>query len=54
MCADHGVWIERQAISPRAVTAIQAATMTPRFHRRLRARQAQAKAKVHVIDARYR
>ncbi|WP_434783058.1 bifunctional adenosylcobinamide kinase/adenosylcobinamide-phosphate guanylyltransferase, partial [Klebsiella pneumoniae] len=28
MCADHGVWDEGVAISPKAVTAIQAANMT--------------------------
>lgn len=30
MCADHGVWDEGVAISPKAVTAIQAANMTDR------------------------
>ncbi len=28
MCADHGVWDEGVAISPKAVTAIRAANMT--------------------------
>ena len=43
MCADHGVWDEGVAISPKAVTAIQAANMTgkPAFAcwRRRRARK---------------
>lgn len=28
MCADHGVWDEGVAVSPKIVTAIQAANMT--------------------------
>ncbi len=39
MCADHGVWDEGVAISPKAVTAIQGGKYDPRHHRRLRARR---------------
>ncbi|PLO65337.1 nicotinate-nucleotide--dimethylbenzimidazole phosphoribosyltransferase, partial [Klebsiella pneumoniae] len=49
MCADHGVWDEGVAISPKAVTAIQAANMT-RGTTGVCVLAAQAGAKVHVID----
>lgn len=49
MCADHGVWGEGVAVSPKAVTAIQAANMT-RGTTGVCVLAAQAGAKVHVID----
>ncbi|WP_410683860.1 nicotinate-nucleotide--dimethylbenzimidazole phosphoribosyltransferase [Citrobacter europaeus] len=49
MCADHGVWDEGVAVSPRIVTAIQAANMT-RGTTGVCVLAAQAGAKVHVID----
>lgn len=49
MCADHGVWDEGVAISPKAVTAIRAANMT-RGTTGVCVLAAQAGAKVHVID----
>lgn len=49
MCADHGVWHEGVAISPQAVTAIQAANMT-RGTTGVCVLAAQAGAKVHVVD----
>ncbi len=49
MCADHGVWHEGVAPSPKAVTAIQAANMT-RGTTGVCVLAAQAGAKVHVID----
>lgn len=49
MCADHGVWDEGVAISPKAVTAIQAENMT-RGTTGVCVLAAQAGAKVHVID----
>lgn len=49
MCADHGVWDEGVAVSPKAVTAIQAANMT-RGTTGVCVLAAQAGAKVHVID----
>ena len=49
MCADHGVWDEGVAISPKAVTAIQAANMTL-GKTGVCVLAAQAGAKVHVID----
>ncbi len=49
MCADHGVWDEGVAISPKAVTAIQAANMT-RGTTGVCVLAAQAGAQVHVID----
>ncbi|WP_436856383.1 nicotinate-nucleotide--dimethylbenzimidazole phosphoribosyltransferase [Citrobacter tructae] len=49
MCADHGVWDEGVAISPKIVTAIQAANMT-RGTTGVCVLAAQAAAKVHVID----
>lgn len=49
MCADHGVWHEGVAISPQAVTAIQAVNMTRRSTG-VCVLAAQAGAKVHVID----
>ncbi|WP_248891189.1 nicotinate-nucleotide--dimethylbenzimidazole phosphoribosyltransferase [Citrobacter freundii] len=49
MCADHGVWDEGVAVSPKVVTAIQAANMT-RGTTGVCVLAAQARAKVHVID----
>lgn len=49
MCADHGVWDEGVAVSPKIVTAIQAANMT-RGTTGVCVLAAQAGAKVHVID----
>ncbi len=49
MCADHGVWDEGVAISPKAVTAIRAANMT-RGTTGVCVLAARAGAKVHVID----
>lgn len=49
MCADHGVWDEGVAISPKAVTAIQAANMTL-GKTGVCVLAAQAGAKMHVID----
>ncbi|HED2371658.1 TPA: nicotinate-nucleotide--dimethylbenzimidazole phosphoribosyltransferase [Citrobacter freundii] len=49
MCADHGVWNEGVAVSPKVVTAIQAANMT-RGTTGVCVLAAQAGAKVHVID----
>ena len=49
MCADHGVWDEGVAVSPKDVTAIQAANMT-RGTTGVCVLAAQAGAKVHVID----
>ncbi|MTH47429.1 nicotinate-nucleotide--dimethylbenzimidazole phosphoribosyltransferase [Intestinirhabdus alba] len=49
MCADHGVWDEGVAISPKAVTAIQAANMT-RGTTGVCALAGQAGARVQVID----
>ena len=49
MCADHGVWDEGVAASPKIVTAIQAANMT-RGTTGVCVLAAQAGAKVHVID----
>ncbi|XES59925.1 nicotinate-nucleotide--dimethylbenzimidazole phosphoribosyltransferase [Citrobacter freundii] len=49
MCADHGVWDEGVAVSPKVVTAIQAANMT-RGATGVCVLAAQAGAKVHVID----
>ncbi|MDA8479463.1 nicotinate-nucleotide--dimethylbenzimidazole phosphoribosyltransferase [Citrobacter sp. Awk 4] len=50
MCADHGVWDEGVAVSPKVVTAIQAANML-RGTTGVCVLAAQAGAKVHVIDA---
>ncbi|WP_434643775.1 nicotinate-nucleotide--dimethylbenzimidazole phosphoribosyltransferase [Klebsiella sp. I138] len=50
MCADHGVWHERVAISPQVVTAIQAVNMT-RKNTGVCVLAAQAGAQVHVVDA---
>lgn len=49
MCADHGVWDEGVAISPKAVTAIRAANMT-RGTTGVCVLATRAGAKVHVID----
>ena len=49
MCADHGVWDEGVAVSPKVVTAIQAANMT-RGTTGVCVLAAQAGAKGHVID----
>ena len=49
MCADHGVWHEGVAVSPKVVTALQAANMT-RGTTGVCVLAAQAGAKVHVID----
>lgn len=49
MCADHGVWDEGVAVSPKVVTAIQAANMT-RGTTGVCVLAAQAGANVHVID----
>lgn len=49
MCADHGVWDEGVAVSPKEVTAIQAANMT-RGTTGVCVLAAQAGAKVHVVD----
>ncbi|MDA8515718.1 nicotinate-nucleotide--dimethylbenzimidazole phosphoribosyltransferase [Citrobacter sp. Igbk 16] len=49
MCADHGVWDEGVAVSPKIVTAIQAANMT-HGTTGVCVLAAQAGAKVHVID----
>ena len=49
MCADHGVWNEGVAVSPKVVTAIQAANMTCGTTG-VCVLAAQAGAKVHVID----
>ncbi|ESO39373.1 nicotinate-nucleotide--dimethylbenzimidazole phosphoribosyltransferase [Salmonella enterica subsp. enterica serovar Agona str. 400095 11] len=49
MCADHGVWDEGVAVSPKIVTAIQAANMT-RGTTGVCVLAAQAGAKVYVID----
>ncbi|POT59519.1 nicotinate-nucleotide--dimethylbenzimidazole phosphoribosyltransferase [Citrobacter amalonaticus] len=49
MCADHGVWDEGVAVSPKVVTAIQVANMT-RGTTGVCVLAAQAGAKVHVID----
>ncbi len=49
MCADHGVWDEGVAVSPKVVTAIQAANMT-RGTTGVCVLAAHAGAKVHVID----
>ncbi len=49
MCADHGVWDEGVAVSPKVVTAIQAVNMT-RGTTGVCVLAAQAGAKVHVID----
>ncbi len=49
MCADHGVWDEGVAVSPKVVTAIQAANMT-RGTTGVCVLAAQVGAKVHVID----
>lgn len=49
MCADHGVWDEGVAVSPKIVTAIQAANMT-RGTTGVCVLAAQAGTKVHVID----
>ncbi|HHP2615737.1 TPA: nicotinate-nucleotide--dimethylbenzimidazole phosphoribosyltransferase [Citrobacter freundii] len=49
MCADHGVWDEGVAVSPKVVTAIQAANMT-RGTTGVCVLATQAGAKVHVID----
>lgn len=49
ICADHGVWDEGVAVSPKIVTAIQAANMT-RGTTGVCVLAAQAGAKVHVID----
>lgn len=49
MCADHGVWDEGVAVSPKVVTAIQAANMT-RGTTGVCVLAALAGAKVHVID----
>ncbi len=49
MCADHGVWDEGVAISPKAVTAIRAANMT-QGKTGVCVLAAQAGAKMHVID----
>ncbi|BBV75654.1 MULTISPECIES: nicotinate-nucleotide--dimethylbenzimidazole phosphoribosyltransferase [Klebsiella] len=50
MCADHGVWHEGVAISPQAVTAIQAINMT-RKNTGVCVLAAQAGVQVHVVDA---
>ena len=49
MCADHGVWEEGVAISPKEVTAIQAENMT-RGTTGVCVLAAQAGANVYVID----
>ena len=49
MCADHGVWEEGVAISPKEVTAIQAENMT-RGTTGVCVLAEQAGANVHVID----
>lgn len=49
MCADHGVWHEGVAISPQAITAIQAGNMT-RQNTGVCVLAAQAGAKVRVVD----
>ena len=49
MCADHGVWEEGVAISPKEVTAIQAENMT-RGTTGVCVLAAQAGANVHVVD----
>ncbi|VUS84129.1 nicotinate-nucleotide--dimethylbenzimidazole phosphoribosyltransferase [Klebsiella spallanzanii] len=49
MCADHGVWDEGVAISPKVVTAIQAANMTL-GKTGVCVLAAQAGAEMHVID----
>ncbi|HHG8774163.1 TPA: nicotinate-nucleotide--dimethylbenzimidazole phosphoribosyltransferase [Raoultella planticola] len=49
MCADHGVWHEGVAISPQAITAIQAANMT-RKNTGVCVLAAQAGAQMHVVD----
>nr|WP_318381144.1 nicotinate-nucleotide--dimethylbenzimidazole phosphoribosyltransferase [uncultured Enterobacter sp.] len=49
MCADHGVWDEGVAVSPKIVTAIQAANMT-RHTTGVCVLAAQAGAQVQVID----
>ncbi|EDS7436784.1 nicotinate-nucleotide--dimethylbenzimidazole phosphoribosyltransferase, partial [Salmonella enterica subsp. enterica] len=49
MCADHGVWDEGVAVSPKVVTAIQAANMT-RGTTGVCVLATQVGAKVHVID----
>ncbi|WP_045859478.1 nicotinate-nucleotide--dimethylbenzimidazole phosphoribosyltransferase [Raoultella terrigena] len=49
MCADHGVWHEGVAISPQAITAIQARNMT-RQNTGVCVLAAQVGAKVRVVD----
>lgn len=49
MCADHGVWDEGVAVSPKVVTAVQAANML-RGTTGVCVLAAQAGAKVHVVD----
>ncbi len=49
MCADHGVWEEGVAVSPKEVTAIQAENMT-RGTTGVCVLAAQAGANVHVVD----
>jgi len=49
LCADHGVWHEGVAVSPREVTAIQAANMLRR-NTGVCVLAARAGAQVHVLD----
>ncbi|MGP3592883.1 nicotinate-nucleotide--dimethylbenzimidazole phosphoribosyltransferase [Vagococcus sp. WN89Y] len=49
LCADHGVWHEGVAVSPREVTAIQAGNML-RGNTGVCVLAAQAGARVHVLD----
>lgn len=49
LCADHGVWHEGVTVSPRAVTAIQAANMV-RGNTGVCVLAARAGAEVHVLD----
>ena len=49
LCADHGVWQEGVTVSPKAVTAIQAANMV-QANTGVCVLAAQAGAKVHVLD----
>lgn len=49
LCADHGVWHEGVTVSPKAVTAIQAANMV-QANTGVCVLAAQAGAKVHVLD----
>ncbi|XTZ39872.1 nicotinate-nucleotide--dimethylbenzimidazole phosphoribosyltransferase [Salmonella enterica] len=49
LCADHGVWHEGVTVSPRVVTAIQAANMT-HANTGVCVLAAKAQATVHVLD----